>query len=298
MDGLESEALRKKKKNRHSVVGTSTTEKVGIAEFAGKSSKNSSRAPLARLLPTVITIFAFCFGMTSIRLAMAHKWEYAVLCIFMSALLDSFDGRVARMLGHASQFGAELDSLSDLVCFGVAPSLMLFLYIKSAPNPYMENASWGICMFFTVCCALRLARFNAIQILNEPKPEWQKKYFTGVPAPAGAIVALFPFILFFSTNKVCFMNCKFIFFCLIASGVLMISTVKSFSSKMIELKNGIAFPELLIISLVVICLIIELWLTLTMLVIAYVAAIPYGIYQYARTEKEMKAHGDANQQVH
>ncbi|MDR2267875.1 MAG: CDP-diacylglycerol--serine O-phosphatidyltransferase [Holosporaceae bacterium] len=295
MHGLENEVSRKKKKNKSLVVETTSAERKNATEFMGKSFKNSPRAPLARLLPTVITIFSFCFGMTSIRFAMAHKWEYAVLCIFASALLDSFDGSVARMLGHASQFGAELDSLSDLVCFGVAPSLMLFLFIKSAQ--YMENASWGICMFFTVCCALRLARFNAIQILNEPKPEWQKKYFTGVPAPAGAIIALFPFILFFSTDKVCFMNYKFILSCLITSGVLMISTVKSFSSKMIELKNGIASPELLIISLVVVCLITELWLTLTVLVLAYIAAIPYGIYQYAKTEKEMEARDDVHQQA-
>ncbi|GHU13002.1 hypothetical protein FACS189449_07720 [Alphaproteobacteria bacterium] len=204
------------------------------------------------------------------------------MCILVSALLDSFDGRVARMLGQSSQFGAELDSLSDLVCFGVAPSIILFLRSICV----MEHAGWGICMFFTVCCALRLARFNAIQILNEPKPEWQKKYFSGIPAPAGAIIALFPFILSFSTESEYFLSEKIVSFFLLFSGVLMISTIKSMSSKMIEIKNGIVSPELLIVSLVIICLITELWLTLTVLVFLYIATIPYGAYKYSRTKRE------------
>ncbi|MDR2681612.1 MAG: CDP-diacylglycerol--serine O-phosphatidyltransferase [Holosporaceae bacterium] len=242
------------------------------------------RVPFTRIFPTVITIAAFCFGMTSIRFALSHKWEMAVMCVLISALLDSFDGRVARMLGQSSQFGAELDSLSDLVCFGVTPSLLLFFRSAHA----LGNIGWGICMFFTVCCALRLARFNATQILNEPQPEWQKKYFTGIPAPAGAIIALFPFILHFSTGSAYFLNEKNVFFGLFLSGVLMVSTIKSISSKMIEIKNGFASLELLGISLVIICLITGLWLTLTVLVSLYIAVIPYGAYKYAKTAKAEK----------
>ncbi|MDR2794877.1 MAG: CDP-diacylglycerol--serine O-phosphatidyltransferase [Holosporaceae bacterium] len=244
--------------------------------------QQKKKVPFARIFPTVITIAAFCFGMTSIRFALSHRWEMAVVCVFISALLDSFDGRVARMLGQSSQFGAELDSLSDLVCFGVAPALLLFFRSVYA----LGNVGWGICMFFTVCCALRLARFNAVQILNEPKPEWQKKYFTGIPAPAGAIIALFPLILHFSTGKTCFLNEKIVTICLFISGVLMISTVKSMSSKMIEIKNGFASQELLLISFLIICLITELWLTLTVLIALYIITIPYGIYKYAKTAKE------------
>ncbi|GHU16370.1 CDP-diacylglycerol--serine O-phosphatidyltransferase [Alphaproteobacteria bacterium] len=244
--------------------------------------QSKKKVPFPKILPTIITISAFCFGMTAIRFALLGNWETSVMCILVSALLDSFDGRVARMLGQSSQFGAELDSLSDLVCFGVAPSIILFLRSVCV----MEHAGWGICMFFSVCCALRLARFNVVQILNEPKPEWQKKYFSGIPAPAGATIALFPFILSFSTGNDYFLGEKIVSFCLLVSGALMISTIKSMSSKMIEMKNGLVSPELLVISLVVICLITELWLTLSVLISVYIAAIPYGAYKYSKTKKE------------
>ncbi|MDR3179746.1 MAG: CDP-diacylglycerol--serine O-phosphatidyltransferase [Holosporaceae bacterium] len=244
--------------------------------------QHRKKVPFARSFPTVITIAAFCFGMTSIRFTLSHRWEMAVICILVSAVLDSFDGRVARMLGQSSQFGAELDSLSDLVCFGVAPAFLLFF--RSVCT--LGNVGWGISMVFTVCCALRLARFNAIQILNEPKPEWQKKYFTGIPAPAGALIALFPLILHFSTGKTYFLNEKIVATFLLTSGILMVSTVKSISSKMIEIKNGLASPELLFISFVIICLITELWLTLTVLIALYIIIIPFGAYKYSKTAQQ------------
>ena len=142
-------------------------------------------------------------------------------------------------------------------------------------------------MFFTVCCAIRLARFNTMQLIEEgEKPAWTKKYFTGVPAPAGAILALFPLILYFETGKECFLHPIFDAIFLIASGILMISTLKTFSSKMIEIKNGLMSPELLCISLVVILLITELWLTLSVMIFAYIISLPYGAKAYAKAEKE------------
>lgn len=240
------------------------------------------RISLVRVLPSTITLTAFCFGLTSIRFALFNKWEYAVVCIFISALLDAFDGKVARLLGQSSQFGAQLDSLSDLVCFGVAPSMILFL--KSMYS--LEKAGWGVCMFFTVCCAIRLARFNAMQLLgDEGKPAWARKYFTGVPAPAGAILALYPLILYFEFGKEFFIHPIFVTVCLAFSGILMISTLKTFSSKMIEMKNGLVSPELLFISLIVILLITDLWLTLSVLVFIYILLLPYGAMEYAKAER-------------
>jgi CDP-diacylglycerol--serine O-phosphatidyltransferase len=236
-------------------------------------------ANLMRFLPSTVTLSAFCFGMTAIKFALLHRWELAVLCIFVSALLDAFDGKVARILGQSSQFGAELDSLSDLVCFGVAPAIILFL--KSAY--ILENIGWGVCMFFAICCALRLARFNAAQILNEPKPEWTKKYFSGVPAPAGAILAMLPMILFFETGNYTFLCPGLIAFFMLISGTLMISTIKTFSSKMIEINSGSALLALVSIALLIICLITALWLTLSIVITLYLLLIPYGVYRYSRT---------------
>jgi CDP-diacylglycerol--serine O-phosphatidyltransferase len=242
-------------------------------------------ATLAKFLPSTITISAFCFGLTSIKLALFYNWELAVLCIFVAALLDALDGKIARLLGQSSQFGAELDSLSDLVCFGVAPSVILFL--KSVHM--LGSTGWGACMFFIICCALRLARFNATQLLNEPASEWKKKYFSGVPAPAGAIIAMLPMVLFFETGCYSFLNPLFTAFCLLLTGALMISTLKTFSSKMIEVANGFTVFTLLSISLLVICLITEIWLTISALILIYLLLIPYGSYKYSKTKESEEA---------
>ena len=263
------------KKKREMAVAADT-DKVATVPATKKG------ANFVKLLPSAVTIAAFCCGLTAIRFAMFQKWELAVICIFISAILDAFDGKVARLLGQSSQFGAELDSLSDLVCFGVAPSVILFLSTMYR----FGGLGWSVCMFFTVCCALRLARFNATQIANVPQPDWAKKYFTGVPAPAGAILALFPLILFFTTDKACFLNVWFVAFCLIASGALMISTLKTFSSKMIEISGNSVLPALLAVSFLVICLITELWLTLSVLVLAYLIAVPFGPIEYAKRQGE------------
>jgi CDP-diacylglycerol--serine O-phosphatidyltransferase len=236
-----------------------------------------------RFLPGMVTISALCVGLTSIRFALFQKPEMAVLCIFVSALLDALDGKVARLFGQSSQFGAQLDSLSDLVCFGVAPAIILFM--KSVY--LLENAGWGICMFFTVCCALRLARFNSELLSDDTKPVWEKKYFKGVPAPAGAILALFPMILFFFTNNSIFLAPKFTAFCLLGSGILMISSVRTFSSKMAEVNNNKSSQIAIVAAtaLFVICLVTDVWLTLASAVTMYLISIPYGACVYCRKKK-------------
>ena len=264
-------------------------DKVTDSVGRGKLKRSVS---LVRILPNTITISALCFGLTAIRFALFDKWEESVLCIFVSAILDTFDGRVARMLGQSSQFGAELDSLSDLVCFGVAPSMLLFLKTMY----FMEEIGWAICMFFTICCALRLARFNATMSLI--KPDWRSKYFKGVPAPAGAILALLPVILYFSTGHTIFLNPALVAFCMLASGFLMVSTIKNFSSKMIVLGNGYTSLKLVaMISLVIICLITALWQTLSFLVFMYIIMIPVGAYHYAKEEKLFRRQRFADEEI-
>lgn len=261
-----------------------------IGSFHCRSRKHlkfRQRRSFMKMLPNAITLMAFCFGLTAIRFGLFHKWDVAVACVLVSAFLDSLDGRVARVIGHSSQFGAELDSLSDLVCFGVAPAMLIFLnglYI-------MEGFGWGICIFLAMCCALRLARFNTVLIMNEPQPAWTKKYFTGVPAPAGAAIALFPMILFFATRNPVFLNTIFVAVCALFSGIMMISRVKSFSSKMIEFKEGFASPELVIMGLIIICMMTAPWITLSCLIGTYVAMIPFGAYYYRRYKAAAAATG-------
>lgn len=250
-------------------------------------SKNEARGKRSfiKFLPSTITITGFCFGLTSIRFALFQQWEYAVLCVFISALLDAFDGRVARAIGQSSQLGAELDSLSDLVCFGVAPAIVLFLRTMYL----FGGLGWAVCMFFTVCCAIRLARFNAALLEDHSVEDWEKKFFTGVPAPAGAMIALLPLTLFFQTDKFMFLNPGFVAVCLMLAGVMMISTLRTFSSKMVQINSGSAVMGLIAIALCVICLITDVWLTLSLFTICYIIAIPFGVFDYDKRKKASEA---------
>src|SRR5947209_9352440 len=148
--------------------------------------------PVRTLLPNLITLLALCAGLTAIRLAVEDKLEWAVAAIVFAALLDGIDGRLARMLKGASRFGAELDSLADFVNFCVAPALMLYFWGLQE----LGHAGWIAAMVFAISTGLRLARFN-VMIDDPNKPAWAANFFTGIPAPAGAITVLLPIYMYF-----------------------------------------------------------------------------------------------------
>ncbi len=255
----------------------------------GVSKKEALKSfSLAKFLPNAVTITAMCFGLSAIRFAQINEWEYAVLCILVSALLDMFDGKIARFLDQSSAFGLQLDSLSDLVCFGVAPSVVLYL----ASMQQVGKVGWGICMFYTICCALRLARFNVSRACSEQVDDLDCKYFVGIPAPAGAVVALFPLIFFFETESFLIMRPFYVAFFLMFAGCLMVSTVRTFSSKIIEINNTNSWIALTVISFVIICLTTRLWMSLSVLVAFYIIIIPYGIYAYSKALDAKKAKFD------
>src|ERR1700733_1417917 len=141
---------------------------------------------VSRLVPNVLTLLALCAGMTAVRFALNGNFQAAVYAIIVAGILDGLDGRVARLLKSTTRFGAELDSLSDFVCFGVAPATVLYLWTMSA----LHSLGWAIVLFYAVCCALRLARFNT-QVSTEPAPH-MAGFFTGVPAPGGAGLVIMP----------------------------------------------------------------------------------------------------------
>src|ERR1051325_10805217 len=150
------------------------------------------RIPVRRLVPNVITLLALCAGLTGIRLAFEERYELALAAIVFAAMLDAVDGRVARMIKGTSRFGAELDSLADFVNFGVAPSRILSFCTLNG----LGNLGWIAAMVFAICAGLRLARFN-VQIEDPSRPVWAGNFFTGMPAPAGAITVLLPMYLGF-----------------------------------------------------------------------------------------------------
>ena len=144
------------------------------------------------VLPNLITVLAICAGLSGIRLAFEARFETAVVMVLFAAFLDGIDGRLARMMKATSKFGAQMDSLADIVNFGVAPALVLYAFLLDRAG----SPGWIAALLFAIACGLRLARFN---VLDEDldRPAWQAEYFVGVPAPAGAVLVLLPVYLAF-----------------------------------------------------------------------------------------------------
>ncbi|MBD8892786.1 CDP-alcohol phosphatidyltransferase family protein [Roseibium litorale] len=156
-------------------------------EKTGRRTPRFRQVPMRLILPNMVTLLALCSGLTAIRMAFEGRWEFAIGAVLVAAVLDALDGRVARLLKGTSRFGAELDSLADFVNFGVTPALMLYIWILNDAGSF----GWIAALIFAISGALRLARFNVA--LDDPdKPEWAAHFFTGVPAPAGALTVLMP----------------------------------------------------------------------------------------------------------
>src|SRR5260221_7764458 len=158
---------------------------------------------LNRMIPNMLTLLALCAGMTAIRFAINGKFEAAVIAIIVAGVFDGLDGRIARLLKSTSPFGAQLDSLSDFVCFGVAPAVMLYIWTMTQ----LASFGWALSLLYAICCGLRLARFNTQ--LDVELPPYAAYYFTGVPAPGGAGLELVPMFLAFDYDDGIFLSPDF-----------------------------------------------------------------------------------------
>jgi len=232
-----------------------------------------------RLVPNVLTLLALCAGMTAVRFALNGNFEAAVYAIIVAGILDGLDGRVARLLKSTSRFGAELDSLSDFIAFGVAPAAILYLWTMSALN----GLGWAIVLLFAVCCALRLARFNT-QLTSEPAPH-MAGFFTGVPAPGGAGLALMPLLASFEWGdwivRSPYLNAVWI------AGVafLMVSTLPTLSLKQFRVPHRFVMPTLLGVGVLAAFATTAPWPTLTLIGLLYLGSIPVTIRAAARLRR-------------
>src|SRR5437588_151546 len=225
--------------------------------------------PVRMLVPNVITLLAICAGLTAIRLSTEGRMELAVAAIVFAAVLDGLDGRVARMIKGQSKFGAELDSLADFVNFGVAPGLILYFWQLRDLN----NVGWIAAMIFAISGGLRLARFNAA--IDDPdKPAFAASYFTGVPAPAGAICALLPIYLAFLGGPVLPAVLTALYVLVIA--FLMVSRLPVFSGKMIgtRVPPEMVLPVFVFVVLFIALLIGYPWYVLTVGTLLYLVSLP------------------------
>lgn len=228
------------------------------------------------VIPNLTTILGLCFGLSSIRFGIDHQLEIAVSCILISAVLDMMDGRLARMLNSESAIGAELDSLSDLVCFGVAPGLILYFEFLSN----LGGIGWMVVLLYISSMALRLARFNVLS--GEPdQPEWACKFFVGVPAPMGAYLVLSPLMFGFYSKNFSFSN-EALCLILFTVSLLLVSRIPTFAIKKVTVHQKHIVP-VMISSIVLIGLsIIEPWLVLSLASIGYIGLIPFSILHKKR----------------
>ncbi|MDJ1159868.1 CDP-diacylglycerol--serine O-phosphatidyltransferase [Chelatococcus sp. SYSU_G07232] len=238
--------------------------------------------PLRVLVPNVITLLALCLGLTAIRLAIEERLEPAIFAIVIAAVLDAIDGRVARLLKGTSRFGAELDSLSDFVNFGVAPALILYSSILKD----LRSVGWIAALVFTIAAALRLARFNVM--LEDPtRPEWQKNYFVGVPAPAGALAALLPIYLYFVGLPIGGLAAPVVAVYLIGIAFLMVSRIPTYAGKTLgsRVPRTMVLPLFVVVVLVAALLVSFTFEVLAAATIAYLALIPLGVARYRALER-------------
>nr|WP_082735614.1 CDP-diacylglycerol--serine O-phosphatidyltransferase [Pseudovibrio stylochi] len=231
----------------------------------------------------MVTLLALCAGLTSIRMAIEERWSIALLAIFLAAILDGLDGRVARLLNGTSKFGAELDSLADFVNFGVAPAILIYAWILEG----FESLGWLAAMLYAISGALRLARFNVA--LDDPnKPAWANRFFTGVPAPAGAIIVLLP--LYMEQLGLPHYNdaAPLVAIYTVFSGLLMVSQLPTYSGKQMgtRIKRQLVMPIIVVLVALVGLLISYPFQFLTVITIAYLISIPFSWRSYKKLCKK------------
>ena len=236
--------------------------------------------PFRAMVPNAVTLLALCFGLTGVSLAIRGEWEKAIGSIVLAGVLDGMDGRIARLLRAQSKFGAELDSLSDNIAFGTAPALILFLWsLQTAPR-----FGWIAALALAVCCALRLARFNA-RIDAAEQPHKSAGFNTGVPAPAGAGLAFVPIFLWLVTGSAWFRTWYVVMPWVVFVALLMISSIPTYSWSSIRIRRGWRLFALAGIALLGAALLTAPWYTLLAVALLYLAMLPFSLASYGRVRR-------------
>ncbi|WP_082826010.1 CDP-alcohol phosphatidyltransferase family protein [Croceicoccus estronivorus] len=239
---------------------------------------------LRALVPNAITVAALCSGLTGIRFGIVGNWEKAVIAVILAGLLDGIDGRIARLLRAQSRFGAELDSLADSLSFGMAPALILFLWsLQDLPR-----FGWFAALGLAICCALRLARFNA-QIDVQEQPHKSAGFLTGVPAPVGAGLALLPLYLWLASGRDEFREPVAVAIWVAVIAFLMISNLATLSWTSLRPRRNIRLEMLALAGLIFAALLTEPWWTLAVLCAGYLVLMPYGVFSYAKIRRQRAA---------
>jgi len=240
------------------------------------------------ILPNAITLIGVCIGLTSIKFAIDGKFAIAVVAILFAGLMDALDGRIARLIKGTSKMGKELDSLGDVISFGVAPALIMYFWNLQ----YLEKLGWFVCLIYVVCVALRLARFN---ISSEEESSWKDNFFEGMPSPAGGIIVLMPLVLSFSGLEEFLFKINYDLLVpssFIIVSILLISTIPTYSFKKIVIPR--AMTKFLLFGIVLFfgALLVYTFKILTVSSIMYLCLIPVSYFHYKKIKKEKNITSD------
>ncbi|MCU1643702.1 MAG: cho1 [Nocardia sp.] len=232
----------------------------------------SARNRTVRLLPSMVTILGLCSGLSAVKFAMQGELAIALALVGAAAIFDMLDGRIARMLDATSRMGAELDSLSDAIAFGVAPALVLYVTFLHA-----NSVGWIVSLMFAVCMVLRLARFNTL-LDDDSRPDWQREYFTGVPAPAGALIVLLPIALSEQFHDGWWVSFPAVAVWTVLTGLLCVSTLPTLAIKSVSVAPRTAPLFLVLVALAAALLVTYPLILMMALVVLYLGHIPFAVH--------------------
>ena len=232
------------------------------------------------ILPNMLTLIGVCIGLTSIRFALDGRFEFAIIAIIFAALIDGLDGRIARLIKGTSKVGKELDSLTDMISFGVAPAFIMYFWKLNS----LGRFGWLLCLIFVICVALRLARFN---VNSNQEPSWRDNFFEGVPSPAGGILVLTPLIISLSGFNFIQLNYEIIvplFF--VVTSFLLISKFPSYSFKKIVIPRKTTIFLLFGIVLFFGLLLVYTFNVIAISALIYLLLLPVSYFHFKNIKNE------------
>ena len=230
------------------------------------------------LIPNLFTFISLTLGLTAMKFAIENKWEVSVSLVVFASFLDNIDGKLARFLKSNSNFGAELDSLSDFMSFGVAPAVIVYLWSKSL----LVGNTWAMVIFYAICSSSRLARFNISSFEEKDSKACKLKFFFGISTPAAAGLSLLPMMLYFRFDLNFFINDDFLKTFLFIPAILMISNIPTYSLKGLRIQKKL-LPFLIILFASFLSLLLtDFWLAMIIFIIVYFLSIPFAIYEFKR----------------
>ena len=245
-----------------------------------KKFKLVSNKKTRTILPNMFTLVGVCIGLTSIKFAFDEKFGLAIMCIIVAGFIDGLDGRIARLIKGTSQVGKELDSLTDVISFGVAPAFIMYFWQLNT----LGRVGWLICLVYVICVALRLARFN---VNSETQPSWKDNFFEGVPSPAGGILVLMPLI--YSKSEIQFLDVDFTYFTpilFVLISILLISKLPTYSFKKIAVPRRLTIFLLFGVVLFFGLLLIYTYNVIVIFSLLYLALIPFSIFHFQNLNKK------------